>query len=110
MAIYADNQGDPGALISKVDESTSIISGWNDIRIPMTAILKDDHYWLAVNSDASIVCFSNAQGSFCYKAASYNAFTFPDFAGYGFTQISSLTGLIAAGKNNELQISSTESQ
>lgn len=98
VAIYADNAGNPGALLNKADLSSAIMVGWNYISIPATPVFKDNYYWLAFNSDNTIICFSNAPASYYYKPAQYCNFAFPSMAGSGFFQLSSLTGLIAGGE------------
>lgn len=50
IALYADNAGEPGALLNALNTPVHIIAGWNTIDFPATSIVKDTDYWLAFNS------------------------------------------------------------
>ena len=95
VAIYADSSGTPGNLLNKLDSGSPVIAGWNSISIPPTAVIKDNYYWLAFESDNSIVCYSKSSGLFYYKAAPYASFSFPSTAGSGFYYSTAVTALIA---------------
>ena len=95
VAIYSDCNGEPGTLLNKVDTSTAVVSGWNTITFPATSVTADTAYWLAFNSDATIVGYSGLTGTCRYKAASYSTFTFPSSAGIGLTSFQFL--LLQAG-------------
>ncbi|MCJ7653997.1 MAG: hypothetical protein MUO97_01645 [Dehalococcoidia bacterium] len=95
VAIYSDCNGEPGTLLNKVDTSTAVVSGWNTITFPATNVTADTAYWLAFNSDATIVGYSGLTGTCRYKAASYSTFTFPSSAGIGLTSFQFL--LLQAG-------------
>jgi len=50
VAVYADNAGEPGALLNAVDVAQSLVAGWNIINFPATSIVQGTDYWLAFNS------------------------------------------------------------
>jgi hypothetical protein len=50
VAMYEDNAGEPGDLMTAVDTSIAISDGWNEIVFPATAIVQGTAYWLAFNS------------------------------------------------------------
>lgn len=84
VGIYADNDGDPGALLNSVG-STAISAGWVSIAFPETAIVKDTVYWLAINIDTfGGVAQSTGEGLLKFKLYTY-ADAFPDPAGTGYT-------------------------
>ena len=95
VAIYADNSGSPGALLSAASGGTSVIAGWNNIGIPSISVTNGAYYWLAFDSDTSLVCLKASSGLVYWKPAPYSTFTFPSQAGSGFSQTSAYTGLIA---------------
>lgn len=84
-AIYADNGGEPGALMNAVDDPQPVSDGWNDITFPATDLVAGTDYWLAANSDADIICINTQTSVNRYKTADYSTFTFPLDAGTGFT-------------------------
>ncbi len=90
VAIYADDSGKPGALLTAVDSGTAVSAGWNDISIPSTTVVAGNYYWLAFNPDSWIVCYDVHSSTECrYRAASYSSFTFPDPATAGGSLIPS---------------------
>jgi len=96
VAIYADNAGEPGALINSVNTGTPITAGWNSIAIASTAVTSGNFYWLAINSDTQINCAaSSLGGTIRYKVAAYSGFAFPNPAGTGFSQSSGIIALLA---------------
>jgi hypothetical protein len=95
VAIYEDNAGEPGALLTKVDVSTPVVAGWNDVIIPAAAVSKNDHYWLAFISDTRIGCLHKGAGPRKLKYADFDTFTFPENAGTGFYTMQSYYYLIA---------------
>jgi hypothetical protein len=98
VAIYSDSGNQPGNIINKVDISTGVSSGWNDIRITKTYLVKDNYYWLAYISDNGIICHDlSSVDKFRYKPSTpYGTFTFPDSAGSGFNSADGvLKGIIA---------------
>jgi hypothetical protein len=50
LAIYADNAGEPGALLNALNAPQSLVAGWNTVLFPATSIVKDVDYWFAFNS------------------------------------------------------------
>ncbi len=88
-AIYADNAGEPGALITSMNTGQAVTgSGWETLTFTPTSITNGVAYWLAVCFDtAGAVTYKNSGGGTPYrtKTATYSSFTFPDPAGSGFT-------------------------
>jgi hypothetical protein len=91
VAMYADNGGSPGALLNAVNTSTAVVSGWNEIPFPSTAVTQGTVYWLASISNAFCIGYKSQSGSVQkYKPATFSTFTFPnpadtdfwDYAGY----------------------------
>jgi hypothetical protein len=95
VAIYADNSGAPGALLSAASGGISVNAGWNNIGIPSLPVTNGAYYWLAFDSDVGLVCLKVSPGLIYWKAAPYGTFTFPSQVGSGFSQTSVYTGLIA---------------
>jgi hypothetical protein len=82
VAIYADDNGSPGALLNAVNTGQPVVAGWNDIPFPATQITQGNTYWLSFISDAQIVGRWDESGNTKkYKSVSYDGFTFPDPAG-----------------------------
>lgn len=50
VAVYADNNGEPDVLLSVVNTSTAISTGWSTISIPEISVVSGRSYWLAFNS------------------------------------------------------------
>ena len=95
VAIYSDNAGAPGTLLSAMNTSTAVVAGWNDIAIPSTALVSGTYYWLAYTSDAAIGYYQSTTGTMRYKSITYSSFTFPSSAGSGFSSSTSRVGLLA---------------
>jgi len=72
FAIYADNAGEPGALLTS-SASAAVAAGWNAINFPQWVIEKDANYWLACNSDTldTIGRFVDATVPIKYKVVTY---------------------------------------
>jgi len=87
LAIYSDNGGEPGNLLSGAfTGSTPVIAGWNTITFPTTSIIAGTKYWLARNSDGNILYWqAQPDALFRYKASAFSGFSFPGSAGGGFT-------------------------
>jgi hypothetical protein len=96
VAIYTDNAGEPGDLLSAVNTITPVVEGWNNITITSTPVVKDSYYWLSYASDAAIGCYQSATGTLRYKTTTYSSFTFPSSAGTGFSSLTTSIGLLAA--------------
>jgi len=91
VAIYADNAGEPGSLITANNSNQSVMAGqWNMLAIGNTNLTKDVNYWLAWNEDTN-TCMSGHSGtqSRRYKLGAYSDFNFPDPAGSGFSSATS---------------------
>jgi len=87
VAIYADNSGEPGALITAMNTGQAVTAGaWRTLTFTSTNIVSGTYYWLAFNMDTTgaIQYISGTSGTALCKAATYSTFTFPDPAGSGF--------------------------
>ena len=82
LAVYADNNGSPGALLGAVNNGQAVSVGWNTLSFPETPVTKDSIYWLAQISDISsgnyIYYNSDTGHSFGYKSQTYAGFSWPD--------------------------------
>jgi hypothetical protein len=87
VAVYADNNGEPGALLSAVNTSTALtINDWTTITLSTTVnVTSGTYYWLAFIADDSVVPQKTSGGTERYKSQTYFSFTFPDPAGSGFS-------------------------
>jgi len=86
-ALYADDSGEPGALITAMNTGQAVTGGgWETLSFTSTPITQGTVYWLAINiSINGAVQYIGAAGVGRYKAATYGTFTFPDPAGSGFS-------------------------
>jgi hypothetical protein len=85
IAIYADNDGKPDALLGYNNAGQACSVGWNTLTISLTSVTKDASYWLANNVDTGgVVSYYSATRAYHYKVATYSGFTFPNPAGSGF--------------------------
>jgi hypothetical protein len=86
-ALYADNSGEPGALITAMNTGQAVSGGgWEALSFTSTPITQGTVYWLAINiSINGAVQYVGSGGVTRYKAATYSTFTFPDPAGSGFS-------------------------
>jgi len=90
-ALYADNAGEPGALITAMNTGQAVTAGqWNTLSFTSTPITNGVTYWLAVNTQGSpdyqqVLAKTGATAYTRYKAVTYSTFTFPDPAGTGFS-------------------------
>lgn len=62
-AIYEDNQGHPGALISQGRLNTLELDNWNSVTIPAASVTQGQHYWLAVLGSDGRLAFLDQIGS-----------------------------------------------
>jgi hypothetical protein len=86
VAVYADNAGEPGALIAAMDTGQAVVSGWNNLSFANPNIVSGTEYWLAGIADTNAVLkYTSTLGTSRRKAIAYSGFTFPDPAGSGFT-------------------------
>lgn len=53
MALYTDNAGNPGTLLSESGPQAAIV-GWNTVEIPDTATQLAGSYWIAANTDSGV--------------------------------------------------------
>ena len=95
VAIYSDNSGQPGSLLSAVNTTTAVVAGWNDITITSTPVVSGNYYWLGFNSDSQRVCLHFGSGITKFRPATYGSFTFPSSAGSFTRSVSSWYPLIA---------------
>jgi hypothetical protein len=92
VALYADNGGEPGALITAMNTGQAVDGlGWNTLSFTSTLITIGTVYWLAFIFDiqGAVDYRTLAGATRRYKAGTYAGWTFPDPAGSGF---SSTTG------------------
>jgi hypothetical protein len=83
VALYADNAGEPGALITAMNTGQAVTAGWVSVSFTSTAIVSGNYYWLGFCPQYNCVRYTDA-GTRRYKAATYDTFIFPDPAGTGF--------------------------
>jgi len=93
VALYSDAQGEPGTLITCVNEPTILQEGWNSITIDPTNIVLGTSYWISVlanfyNSSLSptpymrkpitgTVYSRNFRSRSLISSETYDTFTFP---------------------------------
>src|SRR4030042_488969 len=91
-ALYADNSGEPGSLITAMNTGQAVVSGWNTLNFTSTPVTNGMYYWLAINMDTNYAgMYVNGIGTGRYRPQSYAGFSFPDPAGGGFTVYSYYT-------------------
>ncbi|MCJ7664203.1 MAG: hypothetical protein MUO24_08155 [Desulfobacterales bacterium] len=80
IAIYADNAGQPGALITAMNTGQAVSAGWNTLTFASTPVTSGTFYWMATNYDTTGACqyMDSAGWPFRHKAETYATFTFPD--------------------------------
>ena len=104
VAIYADNAGEPGTRLAKLDTSTAVVAGWNTLALESSvAVVSGTSYWLAFISDAQSVGYDITTGDRRLKAATYATFAFPDPAGSGFDTYTTTIPFIAGWGFTALQ-------
>ncbi len=98
LAIYADNNGEPGLLLNSINTSTPVYSGWNSIPIVSTTVTAGTNYWLAMNTESVILgaqLSTNNNAIRRFKiGVPYSSFTFPSQAGTGFNADSYICDII----------------
>jgi hypothetical protein len=89
VAIYADNAGEPGALITAMNTGQAVSGGgWETLSFTSTPITSGTVYWLAFCMDTNYaIGMNSAGGTLRYKAGTYSTFTFPNPAGTGFSSL-----------------------
>jgi hypothetical protein len=78
-ALYTDNAGEPGSLITAMNTGQAVVAGWNTLTFTSTAITKDTYYWRAIIFDTEGACqyVTSAGAPYRYKTETYSTFTFP---------------------------------
>jgi hypothetical protein len=91
VALYADNSGEPGDLITAMDGQAVSGSGWESVDFTPTEIENGTTYWLAhVMDTEGAVTYYAGGGVKRYKAATYATYEFPSSAGTGYSSATSL--------------------
>lgn len=85
VAVYADNSGSPGSLLSGNNSNQAASSGWNNAIITGINVNSGDYYWVGFNFDSTYAPYydgdSSGNGTAKYKTSSYGSFSFPNPAG-----------------------------
>jgi hypothetical protein len=79
VAMYADNGGSVGALLSTNNESQDCVADqWNILTLPVVGIVQGTAYWFAAIADVTGVITRNGLGTGGIKVGyNYGTFTFP---------------------------------
>ena len=80
VAIYKDNAGLPGDLITAMNTGQALTAGWKKLNFTPTNILKDTPYWLSAIPDTDSATTYIAGGTMKYRGETYSSFTFPSNA------------------------------
>ena len=80
LAIYKDNAGLPGDLITAMNTGQALTAGWKKLNFTPTNILKDTPYWLSAIPDTDSATTYIAGGTMKYRGETYSSFTFPSNA------------------------------
>ena len=87
-ALYEDDAGAPGDLITAMNTGQAVSSGWNTLNFTSRPVNSGTYYWLAIIIDTGgAALYVNSSGTMKYKALTYSGFTFPDPAGGGFSSL-----------------------
>lgn len=79
VAVYADDDGEPGALLNAVNAGQAVTAGWNTISFPDTSLTSGTAYWLAFITDVRITCRYTSAGKVKrYKVQAYAGYSFED--------------------------------
>jgi hypothetical protein len=62
VALYADDDSSPGVMLSANNRGTSVVTGWNNISLPPTAIIAGKYYWIAYLSSTPCVGYTSDTG------------------------------------------------
>ena len=86
-AIYADDNGKPGALLAANSAGQAVTPGYNAICICLVNIVAGTDYWISTVYDTTgaVKYRAGPSPTLRYKSATYAGFTFPDPAGSGFS-------------------------
>jgi hypothetical protein len=86
IQVYADNAGEPDALLAYNNTGQSMNIGVNTLSISSHNIVSGNYYWLGSIADSSGgITRDTTGGTSRLKAATYTTFTATDPAGTGFT-------------------------
>jgi hypothetical protein len=87
VAVYDDTSSQPTSLLSAVNSSTPVSTGWNAITLNTpVSVTSGTAYWLAFIMDTPCVSYKQeGTNTRCFKPATYTGFTFPNSAGTSFT-------------------------
>lgn len=111
-ALYADNAGEPGNLITAMNTGQLVTGGdsWQTLSFTSTPVTSGTYAWLAMNMDtAGAIRSTDAFGICRYKTGqTYSTFNFPNPAGSGFTNATASMG--TAGWGIKVLIPSSISQ
>jgi hypothetical protein len=101
VAIYADDGGEPGELLSAQNSAYGGY-GWNDVPIPAVYLTEGQYYWLAHYPYNDELEYRSGTTNVRYKATSDPGFTFPDPAGSGFTTVTDKNNMIAGWQSGTM--------
>jgi hypothetical protein len=62
VALYADDNLQPGVLLNSNNSGTSVVAGWNNISLPSTAVSAGKYYWIAYLSSTSCIGYASYAG------------------------------------------------
>jgi hypothetical protein len=92
VALYADSNGQPGALLSAANTEQSVSTGWNLIKLPGVKVINLKDYWIGFYGSVTsgMYCYSYLQGTGCYARWKLDTYSpnwqWPDPAGPGWTE------------------------
>jgi hypothetical protein len=69
VALYADDNMQPGVLLNANNSDTSVVAGWNNISLPPAAVIAGKYYWIAYLSSTPCVGYTSDTGGnhmMCY--------------------------------------------
>jgi len=95
VAIYADDEEEPGALLNANNDPGDTGTGWTTISLPVTNVVEGTYYWLAFQDCGSRPYYHTASAQTRYRIEDSPDFTFPDPAGGEFTTITDYYPIIA---------------
>jgi len=98
VAVYSDIAAAPGVLVHSTG-GNSVVAGWNSIPITAFAVASGTYYWIALNSDATIVNAPSIPGggrARWYQLSVPYATAFPDPAGGGYSAQSTFENQVFA--------------
>jgi hypothetical protein len=89
VAIYADNAGEPGALLSALNTDQAVVAGWNDVTLSTPVnVTNGTVYWIGFLGSVTAGMFyykALAGRTNRFKAATYSSWSWPDPAGSGYS-------------------------